>query len=86
MEDLRSAIASELAAKASTAGEESGGDRDVAELRRILSDLSGGEGESDLVLVANRLRSAAEALGELVGATYSADLLDSLFSRFCVGK
>ena len=40
----------------------------------------------DQVLVANRIRSAAEILGAAVGAVYSADLLDSLFSKFCVGK
>ena len=40
----------------------------------------------DLVLLANRVRAAAERLGEAVGATYSADMLDALFSRFCVGK
>ena len=27
-----------------------------------------------------------ERLGEALGAVYSADLLDALFSRFCVGK
>jgi len=40
----------------------------------------------NLVLTANRVRSAAERLGEELGATYSSDLLDRLFSRFCVGK
>ena len=30
--------------------------------------------------------AASARLGEAVGATYSADLLDALFSRFCVGK
>ena len=41
---------------------------------------------SDPVLIGNAVRTAAERLGALVGATYSADLLDNLFSRFCVGK
>ena len=40
----------------------------------------------DLVLAGNAVRTVAESLGALVGATYSSDLLDSLFSRFCVGK
>ena len=40
----------------------------------------------DLVLAGNAVRRVAERLGELVGATYSADLLDNLFSRFCIGK
>lgn len=40
----------------------------------------------DLVLAGNDVRRAAERLGTLVGTTYSSDLLDRLFSRFCVGK
>ena len=40
----------------------------------------------DLVLAGNVVRGVAESLGALVGATYSSDLLDRLFSRFCVGK
>ena len=42
--------------------------------------------EIDLVLAANALRQVAELLGTLIGATYSADLMERLFSRFCVGK
>ena len=44
------------------------------------------EHPADLVIVGNSLRQLAETLGRLVGATYSEDLLDNLFSRFCVGK
>jgi len=40
----------------------------------------------DLVLAANELRVAAEALGRITGRCYSEDLLDTIFSRFCVGK
>ena len=42
--------------------------------------------EADPVLVGNAMRLLAETLGKLVGATYSEDLLENLFSRFCVGK
>lgn len=42
--------------------------------------------ERDIILAANNLRAAGEFLGQLTGAVYSDDLLDSLFSRFCVGK
>ena len=45
-----------------------------------------GRREEDLVLLANAVRSVAERLGAAIGATYSSDLLDNLFSRFCVGK
>lgn len=40
----------------------------------------------DLVLAGGALRRVCETLGAALGATYSADLLDNLFSRFCVGK
>ena len=43
-------------------------------------------GGGDLVLVGNSVRSAAEILGRHIGAEYSADMLERLFSRFCVGK
>src|SRR5262249_50853039 len=32
------------------------------------------------------LRSALDALGEITGETASADLLDHIFSEFCIGK
>ena len=53
---------------------------------RVEPPLCAGGPALDLVLAGNAVRGVAERLGELVGATYSADLLDNLFSRFCVGK
>ena len=50
--------------------------------RRALSEADG----RDPVLAANAVRTAAERIGERIGAAYSADLLENLFSRFCVGK
>jgi tRNA modification GTPase len=43
------------------------------------------EGDSP-ELVALELRLGLEQLGELVGAVYTDDLLDRVFSRFCIGK
>ncbi|HNX35143.1 MAG TPA: tRNA uridine-5-carboxymethylaminomethyl(34) synthesis GTPase MnmE [Kiritimatiellia bacterium] len=43
-------------------------------------------GPKGLVLAARHLRDAAEALGRIVGRVYTDDLLDMIFSRFCVGK
>ncbi len=40
----------------------------------------------DLAVVACCLRAAAEALGRIIGRVYTDDLLDAVFSRFCVGK
>jgi tRNA modification GTPase len=37
-------------------------------------------------LLALELRLALEQLGEMVGAVYTDDLLDRIFSRFCIGK
>jgi tRNA modification GTPase len=37
-------------------------------------------------ILAVELRSALEELGELVGAVYTDDLLERIFSRFCIGK
>ncbi len=44
---------------------------------------SAGEGHE---FIAAELRSAAEALGEVTGAVYTDDILDRVFSRFCIGK
>lgn len=40
----------------------------------------------DLVLAANAVRRVCDVLAAPLGAVYSSDLLDRLFSRFCVGK
>ena len=70
-----------LAADAEGAAEEA----DVSAFetaRRALSEADG----RDPVLAANAVRTAAERIGERIGAAYSADMLENLFSRFCVGK
>ena len=43
-------------------------------------------GEPGLVPAAQRLRDAADALGQILGRVYADDLLDRLFSHFCIGK
>jgi tRNA modification GTPase len=42
--------------------------------------------DATLELVAMDLRLAANAIGEIVGKTTTEDLLDSIFSTFCIGK
>ena len=39
-----------------------------------------------LEVVAMELRIAVNAVGEIVGKTTTEDLLDSIFSQFCIGK
>ena len=36
--------------------------------------------------VAGEIRLALEELGAVVGAVYTEDVLDRIFSRFCIGK
>ena len=40
----------------------------------------------EYVIAANESADAARVVGRILGKVYSEDLLDSLFSRFCVGK
>ena len=56
----------------------------LVEARRILEEASDVVG--DLVLAGNAVRRAASRLGVFLGLEYTDDLLDRLFSRFCVGK
>lgn len=66
---------------------------DVHNLDEVISAKGSVEGaifacgeEGDVVLAANFARAAADVLAKAVGASYSHDMLESLFSRFCVGK
>ena len=60
----------------------------VTEAHAALLEAQGclARGELGYVPAAQTLRRAAEALGQLLGRVYSDDLLDTVFSRFCVGK
>jgi tRNA modification GTPase len=42
--------------------------------------------EENAVLAAEHLRSALECLGQVTGRQYHEELLDNIFSRFCIGK
>ena len=43
-------------------------------------------GDMGYVTAAQQLRTAAEALGKILGRVWSEDILDRVFSSFCVGK
>ncbi|MEP6607597.1 MAG: tRNA uridine-5-carboxymethylaminomethyl(34) synthesis GTPase MnmE [Burkholderiaceae bacterium] len=43
-------------------------------------------GDSELDLLAEELRLAGDAIGEITGAVSADDLLGAIFSRFCIGK
>ena len=93
LEELKRAIVAKLEEKvaADDAGDTPEGD--VAAYHEALAILSSPNpqpatrnSQPDLVLLANAVRGAAGRLGAAVGATYSSDMLDNLFSRFCIGK
>jgi tRNA modification GTPase len=42
--------------------------------------------QPEIALAASRLRAALEILGEATGRVYHDELLNSIFSRFCIGK
>ena len=92
LDELKRAIVAKLEEKVVAADEGDVPEGDVAAYHEALALLDEGlktrdlRHEEDLVLMANAVRAAAERLGTAIGATYSADLLDKLFSRFCVGK
>ena len=87
LSQLRGEIAARLRRLSSEASEETADVtvRHADLLGKALAALDGAD-VRDPVLAANALRRAAMFVGEIVGKTYSDDLLDALFSRFCVGK
>jgi tRNA modification GTPase len=51
-----------------------------------MQTLEGLRADATLELVALDLRIAVNAVGEIVGKTATEDLLDCIFSQFCIGK
>ncbi len=94
LEALRSAIAGALEKRAEQSREDSAPcgapECAAAALESACAALDAGAGgdwsAGELVLAGNAMRRAASILGAHIGAEYSADMLEKLFSRFCVGK
>ncbi|MDR1803624.1 MAG: tRNA uridine-5-carboxymethylaminomethyl(34) synthesis GTPase MnmE [Treponema sp.] len=90
---LTRSIAGLLEAASSTEGGEAAGPGTSRQKELIDSSLSSVEealalsdkGEP-LDIIAPLFRSAVDALGEITGDVYSVDILEVMFSRFCVGK
>lgn len=85
--ELRKAIAERLAGTGVVAGT---AERCRESLRLAAAALSRASAAAGLdlgqELVAAEVRLALAELGEVVGAVYTEDLLDRVFSRFCIGK
>lgn len=65
--------------------------REAALLRRAAENISSvicqfNDNFNDLTIAAGEISAAAATLGEIIGKSYRSDLLDAIFSRFCVGK
>jgi tRNA modification GTPase len=93
LDDLERAIEEQLISGSIGGGGDEGvaiGVRHQRALERareaVLQTCSGLENQQTLELVAFELRVALTALGEVVGKTSVDDLLDSIFSQFCLGK
>lgn len=41
---------------------------------------------NDLTLIATHIKNAADQVGRIIGKTYFEDVLNEIFSRFCIGK
>jgi len=59
--------------------------KSYTDIKEALKILESGQDES-IVLAVSNLRFAVESLGQITGKIYHAELLNSIFSRFCVGK
>lgn len=60
--------------------------RHIAALRECSAALSSALQTQEADCIATDLRSALIALGEITGKSVDADVVDRIFSRFCVGK
>ena len=91
LDDLKAALARLLELDAEGGGLPVVSLRHVSELREAVAQAQSAcralsAGPDMLVIAAGYLRGGAEALGRIVGRVYTDDLLDTIFSRFCVGK
>lgn len=55
-------------------------------LREARIELHAATAETALILAAERLRAAGRSFDQVVGAAGTEQMLDALFSRFCIGK
>ena len=90
LDALRAALKKEIEALARDPSEDCGGfpSRALAALDEAEKALARAAEEfpGECTLAANSLRAAAEAVGGCIGRVWSDDMLDKVFSRFCVGK
>lgn len=92
MDALRAAMSALLGTDEASAPEVAVSERHAALLREAAAAadealaLWRAGGEDAAVPAAARLRAAADSVGRITGRVWEEDLLDAVFSRFCVGK
>ena len=91
LEGLRQALLQRAGWQANAEGLFIARTRHVQALRRAQTHMAAaqthaGQGDQALELLAEELRLAHNALGEITGAMSADDLLGEIFSRFCIGK
>ena len=89
LDSLKAAIAARLDEANASVAESCGADVTVRQKGLLLNAAAALERARqavDWAVAATEVRTAAEEIGRTVGKTYSDDLLEALFSRFCVGK
>lgn len=59
--------------------------KSYSDIKTALKILASGNEES-IVLAISHFKSALESFGEITGKIYHTELLNSIFSRFCIGK
>jgi len=59
--------------------------KSITDIKEALKIMESGQDES-IVLAVSHLRFTIESLGQITGKTYHTELLNSIFSKFCVGK
>jgi tRNA modification GTPase len=86
-EQIRACVESQGPASSAVAGTAARCESHVHRARRCLAralELAASAAGDELV--AAEIRQALDDLGQIVGAVYTDDLLDRIFSRFCIGK
>ena len=90
MEELRSRIRAAVGAAEQVEGSFSARQRHIDALKRTVRHLTEGYTAMDTLqageLLAEELRLAQQALGEITGELLPDDLLGEIFSSFCIGK
>jgi tRNA modification GTPase len=63
-----------------------GRQRHATQIASAVASLRESTEHEELALLAEHLRDASTALGRITGAVDVEDVLDHIFSRFCIGK